>query len=136
VTTEMKQPLPSDYDLTDSGIEQIRSTLRHNEILKSRCEHTILIVSYIVTVALTWSRFGLASFIVGFLGICILGFIFGIPISLLIDKYLDKKVLRIKGASSLKEFEHQLEQRQGVKSAYGLTSPCCSVSSMILLFIS
>ncbi len=112
---KVRQPLPTDYGLTDSSIEQIRSMLRYKEIMKNRCINTTLLVGYITTVALTWSRFGLGSFMVGFLGICILGIVFGLPISFLINKYFEKKVMRIKGSSSLKEYEYQLAQYKEFK---------------------
>ncbi len=112
----MKQPMPSDYGLTESKIEQIRSLLRDNEGLKDRYKIRLWIVACIVSVAILWPFCKYVSFFVGpLLMFCWLGWLVNSKINSLADKHFKEKALKIEGASSLKEYEFQLAGYKGYK---------------------
>lgn len=115
----MKQPMLSDYGLSDSDIEQIRSKIRQNISLKNSCGYSFLIVNYVIVVALLWSRFGLlGSFLVGFVVLCFLCCVWGVVyifIEPLVDKYFNERELRIPGASLLEKYESKLAKYEEYK---------------------
>jgi hypothetical protein len=101
----------SDYGLSDSDIEQIRSALSHNEVLKDRFDSYHIIGLYIVLVASMWPWFSVASIFLGVVAMvvyaCSIG---GLVVYPLGKKYFKERELKIPGASNLKEYEHQLAQ--------------------------
>ena len=105
----MKQPLPSDYNLTESKIKQIRSLLRVNKDLKGRYTVYICIVACIVIAIILWPLCEYASLVIApFIVFCFFGWLIELLIDSPIDKYLKKRELKIEGASSIVEYEFQL----------------------------
>ena len=121
----MKQPIPSDYGLTEPKIEQVRSLLRDNEDLKGRYKICLWIVTCIVSVAILWPWFEYKGFVFVFVFVCIFGGFIAAAINSFIDKHLKERALKIEGASSLKEYESQLakyeeqNERERIKEEEG-----------------